>query len=194
MRRRWSAFSLGALLLATVFAAQPAAAWSDVFHSGTYYDSPNIYDEPGMAGATCIFENNAGSSNDWLDRIKLREFNTHSPYKTMSHVGFRLAIGRNTAPLGDNSFKPYYLSPEIKRKANQQFVATFNKTWTIPNNATNRGSRFRAVIYLYFYRPNGTLAGQLRARLQVYNNKLGASSYELGVPPAAGWCDNEHKM
>lgn len=194
MRRRWSAASLGALILATVFAAQPAAAWTDVFHSGTYYDQPNIYDDPGMAGATCLFEDNAGSSQDWLGRIKLREFNSHSPFKTKSYVGFRLVIGRNTPPLNDNAFKPYYLSPMVKRKANLEEVATFNRTWNVPDNATNRASRFRAVIQLYFYRPNGSLAGQLRARLQVYNNKLGANTYEVGVPPAAGWCDNEHKM
>ncbi|MCC6831056.1 MAG: hypothetical protein IT200_06890 [Thermoleophilia bacterium] len=190
MRRRWSAASLGALLLATVFAAQPAAAWTEVFHQGTYYDEPNIYDEPGMAGATCIFKDNPGTNSDWLSKIRIRELNSHSPFKTKSNVGFRLAIGRNIPPLGDNKFKPYYLSSEKRGKANQEEVAFYNKTWTVPNTATNRASRFRAVIHLYFYRPNGTLAGQLRARLQVYDNKLGGSSYELGVPPAAGWCDN----
>jgi hypothetical protein len=163
----------------------------DVHHSGTYYPEPNIMDEEGIPGVTCLFTDDAGADHDWLDRIKVNQLNSHSPYHKKSYVGFRIVVGRNTPPLADDAFTPYYTSPMIKKKANDEFVAFFGRTYDIPSTALNHQSRFRVVVQLYYYKPTGVLGGQLRARMQVYRQKMGATTGIIGVPPASGWCEGE---
>ncbi|MFN8622275.1 MAG: hypothetical protein U0869_16205 [Chloroflexota bacterium] len=193
MRRRRTAASLGALLLATLFAASPApaAAWVDVYHSGTYYDQPNIYDEDGLPGVNCLFTDNAGTAHDWIDRIKVNQLNSHSPYHKKSYVGFRMVVGRNTPPLDDTAFTPYYTSPEVKKLATDETVAFFTRTWNVPDSTLNRASQFRVVVQLRYYKPNGTYSGELRARMQVYRQKLGPTTFVIGSPPSTGWCQGE---
>ena len=159
MRRRRTAASLGALLLATLFAASPApaAAWVDVYHSGTYYDQPNIYDEDGLPGVNCLFTDNAGTAHDWIDRIKVNQLNSHSPYHKKSYVGFRMVVGRNTPPLDDTAFTPYYTSPEVKKLATDETVAFFIAKHLRSNIRELEGALRKLIAYSKFHGREPTL-------------------------------------
>jgi hypothetical protein len=186
MQRRRSAAMLGGTLLAVLFAIQPAAAFQEIYRSGTVYE-PQVTDESAAPGVTCIYENNPGASNDELDKIRIRQFFTHAPYAEGAAVGFQLQITRNTKPFNDNKFFPYQTTPLIRKMASESEVAFFDATWRAPEGVN---ARFRAVIKLYFYTPGSSsnVGGELRGRLEAYQHKIGSLSFVDGDLGAPGSC------
>jgi len=168
MVRRRPTLLLGTLALALVATVQPAAAFTEKGHSGTYY-VPQVTDEPSKPGVGCIYNNNAGTSNDTLKRLKVREFFTHSPYHTKSYVGFRVTILRNGSP--------YTTTPMVKRRANDEEVAFFKASWLKPAGLSGT---FQAIIKLTFYNPQGVAKGTYKGRMDVYKQNLGASGWVNG--------------
>lgn len=159
MRRPF--LSLAAAALAVVATVAPAAAFTELGSGGRYY-VPQVTDESGFPGATCRYTNNAGTANDGLKTLTIRQFFTHAPYAKKANVGFRLTILRNGSP--------YTTTPMQKAKANQSSVAFFGPIgWTKP---AGLGGEFQAVIKLTFYTPAGVKKGHYRGIIDVYDNKL----------------------
>ena len=162
------ALALAALTLALVATVQPAAAFTEKSHTGTYY-VPQVTDESAMPGVGCIYNNNSGTSNDTLKRIKVRQFFTHSPYHKKSYVGMQVIILRNGSP--------YTTLPMVKKLANDEEVAFFSASWTRPSGLTGT---FRAVVKLTFYSPQGVNKGTYKGRMDVYKQNLGTTG--IGYP------------
>jgi len=184
MQRRRLPALLGGILLATVLAVQPAAAFTDLQHSGRYY-VPEVMDDAGIPGVVCQYKDNPGPSNDRLERIKVKQFFTHAPYHHNAKVGFVLVIKRNAPPFGDGVFKPYAKVPIATGTANDQHVAFLTASWTVPSGVAGQ---WRAFIRLVFYKPGGNVVGgSYLGRLDAYQHKLGAVSYvdgDVGMPGA----------
>lgn len=175
MRRPF--LSLAAAALALVATVAPAAAFTELGSGGTYY-VPQVTDESGFPGATCRYANNAGTSNDTLKTLTIRQFFSHAPYAKKANVGFRLTILRNGSP--------YTTTAMQKAKANQVSVAFFGPiSWTKPAGLSGE---FQAVIKLTYFNPAGVKKGHYRGIIDVYDNKLvGTSShYVTGDPGDPG--------
>jgi len=162
------ALVLATLTLALIATVQPAAAFTEQGTSGSYY-VPQVTDEPAMPGVGCIYNDNAGTSNDTLKRLKVRQFFTHAPYSRKAYVGFRVTILRNGAP--------YRTTPMVKKLANEEEVAFFKASWLKPAGLS--GS-FQAIVKLTFYNPQGVKKGTYNGRMDVYKQNLGASGWVDG--------------
>jgi hypothetical protein len=172
MRRR-PFLILASAALALVAAVQPAAAFTELGSAGSTY-APQFTDEMAAPGATCLYNDNSGTTNDTLKSLKVRKFFTHSPFAKKSYVGYRVTILRNGSP--------YKTTTMIKRKANLEEVAFFGPTiWQKPAGLSGK---FQAVVKLTFYNPSGVKKGNSRHIVDVYNNKLGTSgiSFTNGDP------------
>ena len=159
---------LATLTLAMIATVQPAAAFTELGTGGTYY-VPQVTDEPAMPGVGCIYNDNDGTRNDTLKRLKVREFFTHAPYAKMRYVGFRVTILRNGLP--------YETTPMVKKLASQVNVAFFKASWLKPAGLS--GS-FQAVVKLTFFNSQGVAKGTYRGRMDVYKQNLGATGWVDG--------------
>ena len=185
VRHRRPAALLAVPLLAAVLAVQPAAAFSGLGHSGKYY-VPQVMDDAGTPGATCIYKDRPGTANDELDRIVIHQFFTHAPYPTYAKVGFQLIITRNAPPVDDHVFVPFRTITLPSGKANQQNVAFFDAAWKAPAGVTGR---FRAILKLSFSAPGGDVVkGTYRGRIEAYEHKLGTLSFVDGDAGDPGAC------
>lgn len=166
---------LATMALALVAAVQPAAAFTELSSSGTFFP-PQFTDETAKPGVGCIYNNNAGNTNDTLKRIKVRQFFTHSPYHKKSYVGMRVTILRNGSP--------YTTLPMVKKLANDEEVAFFKASWTRPAGLSGE---FRAIVKLTYFNPQGVAKGTYNGRLDVYKQNLGSSGgYVSGDPGDPG--------
>jgi hypothetical protein len=177
-------------MLALTVAAQPAVAFEELKSSGTtaLY---TVTDESSTAGAFCDYEQNAGSGNDELDRISIRQMFTHAPFAQDSDVGFQVTFTRNLPPFGDNRFVPYYTTPVVRKSANDAEVAFYTRSWKVPEGTT---AQWRAVLKLYWYPVGGgPIIGKAKGRYEAYEHRLsGEPSYTLGDQGSGQWCNPEY--
>lgn len=177
--------------LAMAIPSLPAAAFNEAVDTGTtaFY---TVFDDSSTPGVTCKYEDNSGTDNDELDRIRVRNLQAHGPFATKSWVGYRFLVKRQRPPFTE-SYRTVYRSPVIKKKANQSEVAFFPwRTWTAPEGTH---ARYRVHILLYWYKRGSTtqVIGKMRGLIEVYKHKLGSGSpYLMGSVGSAGYCEPEH--
>lgn len=179
-----------AAALAIAISSLPAAAFNEAVNTGTtaFY---TVFDDSSEPGVTCKYEDNAGTDNDELDRIRVRDLQAHGPFATRSWVGYAFLVKRQRPPF-TASYRTVYRSPIIKKKANQSEVAFFPwRTWTAPEGTQ---AQYRVHILLYWYKKGSQtkVIGKVRGLIEVYKHKLGPGDvFNEGTPGTAGFCAPE---
>ena len=151
-------------------AAQPAGAFQVIDESGTTGEY-TVNDTGFQPGATCLFENNPGSSHDELNGIRIHKLWSHGPFAQQSRVGFRYVIQRDAPPFGDG-FKTRFRSSIVKKKADDTEVAFFGPvTWKVPEGTQ---SHWRVRIFLTYYAKGSStnVIGRVSGQIETYQSKL----------------------
>ncbi len=168
----------GAMAISALALPGTAGAYYENVDTGTT-DSYEVT-EPGVV---CKYENNAGSSDDELDTIKVKPVtNVHHPSSSLQKVGVRVVFYRNRPPHDDGIYKMWGSSPWAYRNAdNNEHPKTFGP-WTlkVPEDPI---ALWRVKLEINYYGPNGTtIIGQSSGWFEVYNHKNtdGTPAYTIG--------------
>ena len=191
MRRLRASIALSAAVLATALIAPAVGALEEGSNTGTTGDY-TVQDFNGSPGVKCKYENNPGTQNDELNRIKIKPVFTHGPFAQKTWVGFRFLIKRNTVPFGDDDFRTVFRSRIQKARANDAEVAFFRGGWVAPENAK---ARYRVHIQFYYYAKGSQtqVIGRVQGLEELYRHILNASTtYDLGAEGASEYCQRNY--
>ena len=160
---------------ALVVMAAPAAGFAIIDDcNGTcgYYEVTDV--EGGMRGANCFYINSFPFK---LDRITIRPPLMHGDYTTKTKVGWRFKAQRMAngglvwTTISTSSYQTAKANDAIPAYAGHGFS---RRTWDAPSNPA--GYRYRIVLDLKWWKPNGTVDGTLSGRIEHYKGVRGNSS------------------
>ena len=182
-RRTGRSLALATALLSVLVVAQPVAAEVDLGHSGTV-GAYSLDDTNGTPGARCGYREKP-SWNLWqLRRMNVMPPNVRGvPGRGMMKVGWSFTVQRRAHSAFSPDPGPWqnrYTSAVMTDMTNAQNDADFEMAGVRVYVPVEPGNdvvfAYRALVDVYWYRPNDSVLGHARMRVQWYRHLAGSST------------------
>lgn len=177
-----------AAVLSLSLVASPVAGFEVLRDTGLTGDY-TVTDEVGTPGVVCKYEDHIKSSDEELDRIRIRSITTKGPRARKRWVGYRFLIVRKS-PASAPDYKIIFKSKILKARASKTHAVSFpSRRWTPPENLAT--SDYRVVIDLKYYKKGSKtkLGGKVRGAMEVYRHKHPSEpNFDSGQHKFPGLC------
>jgi hypothetical protein len=167
-----------AVLAALTLSAGPVMADTELGHTGKVGDH-YLNDVSGYTGVICHYD----EDNTHLTSFEVRQPNiwarNRTTHRDSQKVGWRILIKRQM--YGSSAWKTFFKSSIKKATAYDDQSAYFpirTLTPQMPHEPIGEPSHWMAVIKMYWFAADGSVAGTARHRVDVYKLDNGSSTTE----------------
>jgi hypothetical protein len=173
-----SLFVLASIGVALLLGAQPVFADTELGHTGTV-GVHSLTDTASSPGAKCKYRYLSAYDYGRLKRIVVQPPNMRAVAgKSAQKVGWQFTIQRREMGLGGSSpWEPRYTSPEMTAITSASHNATFSSasvgvTTPFGPDTEDAGAIYRVNVKMIWHRPDGSVQGTARHRVNYYRSVL----------------------